>query len=121
MPTLGFPPGCLPATVLCADIQSGGCGFGRVTCLQAPGSVPPAIARIATVRDGHPEAAVFAGGYPLSPKAKRRPHSSPTRRRTSPWLTPCRDLYSVGEVTLSCMPRSFAPVLLSGEPSNVSC
>ena len=46
----------------------GGCGFGRVTVKPLEVS-PPAIARIATVRDSHPEAAGLAGGYPLTSSA----------------------------------------------------
>ena len=52
----------------------------------------------------------------------RRPRSSPPRRRHHhvPYST-WRDLYSLGEVTLSCMPRSFAPVLPDGQPPNAPC
>ena len=86
-------------------------GLGRVTLL--PLEFPPAVARIATVRDDHPEAAVF--GRRLPPRAikpPRRPHSSPTRRRyhrAAKDRTPRSVL--LGEVTVSCMPRSFAPVM----------
>ena len=78
-------PGCLPATVLCAGIQSDGVAaeFVPGSLRQAPGGFPPASPG-ATPHDADPKPRSWAGGCPQGRAPPRRPHSSPTRRRTSP-------------------------------------
>ena len=90
----------------------------RVASLPLEGYSPSSIARGHPTRC-RPEAAVLAGGYPRRTwKPSRRPRSSPPRRRHHhEAYTSCRDLYALGEVTVSCMLTSFAPVL-SDEPSH---
>ena len=74
------PGYCLQACP-CAVSGRGGRGVWKGSRLKPLEVLSSSIARIATCTRCHPEAAGFAGGYPIGPKAQRRPHSSPTRRR----------------------------------------
>ena len=116
MSTLGLSPGCLPATILCAGIQSG------VAADFVSGGLKTKPLEVSLQhRPGPPhtmptEAAVLAGGYPLE---ALRPHVvrvAPLHDAgiTARPKTARRDLYSVGEGTVSCMPRSFATVISAG-------
>ena len=85
MLTLGLKaPGCLPAAILCAGIRSKG-GRGIWAGWHKPLEVRPPASPGATPHDADRKPRSLAGGYPQGLASPRRPHSSPTRRRTSPW------------------------------------
>ena len=101
------------------SIRSGGRGVGKGSRLKPLEVLPSSIARIATCTRCHPEAAGFAGGDPIGLKAPRRPHSSPTRRRDHRAANHTLRSVLLGEGTVSCMPRSFAPVMSTNLVSQV--
>jgi len=86
-------------------------------CLSSPWRFsPPAIARLApSTRLPSRSGGLWPEVTPLEQKPQRRPHSSATRRRHHrATRKPHAEICTVGEVTVSCMPRSFAPVMFSG-------
>ena len=113
------PGYCLQACP-CAVSGRGGRGVWKGSRLKPLEVLSSSIARIATCARCHPEAAGFAGGYPIGPKAQRRPHSSPTRRRDHRAANHTLRSVLLGEGTVSCMPRSFAPVM-SPDPVTQVC